>query len=264
MTKIPPELEDALETGLEQLELSLDADVRQTLLEYLALVLQADRAMNLIGRVRGRAAVEALICDSLVPLTLDVELASPLLDVGSGAGLPGIPLAIATADSRSGADDGLDVTLLEPRDRRFRFLGHAIRTLGLEHTRRVRGRIEPPDEGSELSSSEPEVLAALADLEIDPERDRPSTVVSKAVFELPTWLRLGAALVAPGGLVIAMCSASDWDAMMADGGVGSELDVIDLRTLRWAGGNARVCAGLRRSPESGVRSREDVGTDGVG
>ncbi|MEP6696744.1 MAG: 16S rRNA (guanine(527)-N(7))-methyltransferase RsmG [Pseudonocardiales bacterium] len=57
-----------------------------------------------------------------------------VLDVGSGAGLPGIPLAIARPD--------LMVTLLEPLGRRSAFLEEMVRTLDLVHVRVVRGRAE--------------------------------------------------------------------------------------------------------------------------
>lgn len=62
-----------------------------------------------------------------------------LVDVGSGAGLPGIPLAIKRPD--------LDVTLLEPLLRRYTFLQETVDELGLgDHVRVVRGRAEDCDE----------------------------------------------------------------------------------------------------------------------
>lgn len=59
-----------------------------------------------------------------------------VVDLGSGAGLPGIPVAIARRD--------LDVTLVEIRERRFHFLRHVVRTLDLGHCRVERTRIEEP------------------------------------------------------------------------------------------------------------------------
>jgi 16S rRNA (guanine527-N7)-methyltransferase len=57
-----------------------------------------------------------------------------VVDVGSGAGLPGIPLALARPD--------LTVTLLEPLARRVAFLTECVRRLGLERVTVVRGRAE--------------------------------------------------------------------------------------------------------------------------
>jgi len=68
---------------------------------------------------------------ALAPL---IGQGASVLDVGSGAGLPGIPLAIARPD--------LDVTLLEPMARRVRFLESAVADLGLDHVTVVRARAE--------------------------------------------------------------------------------------------------------------------------
>ena len=57
-----------------------------------------------------------------------------MVDIGSGAGLPGIPLAIARPDLR--------VTLVEPLERRTRFLLEIVESLGLQNCRVVRGRAE--------------------------------------------------------------------------------------------------------------------------
>ncbi len=57
-----------------------------------------------------------------------------VVDIGSGAGFPGLPLAIAR--------DDLDVSLVEPRSKRCAFLRHVARTLGLENVRVLEARIE--------------------------------------------------------------------------------------------------------------------------
>ena len=57
-----------------------------------------------------------------------------VIDIGSGAGFPGLPLAIGRAD--------LTMTLLEPRGKRAAFLRHVVRTLGLKNTTVVEARIE--------------------------------------------------------------------------------------------------------------------------
>src|SRR6476620_1255901 len=63
-----------------------------------------------------------------------VPAGSRIADIGSGAGLPGIPLAIARPD--------LDVVLIEPLLRRSAFLSEAVEELGLENVTVVRGRAE--------------------------------------------------------------------------------------------------------------------------
>lgn len=86
---------------------------------YAALVLAANRRLNLTGAKDG-AAFAAHIADAL---TLAADVNGPLIDVGSGNGVPGIPLALAT---------GVRVTLLEPIKKRASFLAAALAQLGLD------------------------------------------------------------------------------------------------------------------------------------
>ena len=97
----------------------VEPSLAERLAVYAALVLAANRRVNLTG-ARDGAAFAAHILDAL---TLRDDVLSPLIDVGSGNGLPGIPLALAT---------GVTVTLLEPIKKRARFLESALRTLGLD------------------------------------------------------------------------------------------------------------------------------------
>ncbi|HEY6233649.1 MAG TPA: 16S rRNA (guanine(527)-N(7))-methyltransferase RsmG, partial [Candidatus Elarobacter sp.] len=100
-----------------------DAGVEDALGErlaiYAALVLAANRRLNLTGAKDGKAFA-AHIADAL---TLAADVTGPLIDVGSGNGVPGIPLALAT---------GVRVTLLEPIKKRAVFLARALLELGLD------------------------------------------------------------------------------------------------------------------------------------
>ncbi|MGD1066756.1 MAG: 16S rRNA (guanine(527)-N(7))-methyltransferase RsmG [Vulcanimicrobiaceae bacterium] len=88
---------------------------------YAALVMAANARMNLTGARDGAAFTEHL----LDALTLASDVAGPLVDVGSGNGVPGIPLALAT---------GVAVTLIEPIGKRAGFLREALVTLGVDGT----------------------------------------------------------------------------------------------------------------------------------
>ncbi|MFE9744265.1 16S rRNA (guanine(527)-N(7))-methyltransferase RsmG [Saccharothrix saharensis] len=79
-----------------------------------------------------------------------------VVDVGSGAGLPGIPLAIARPD--------LDLTLLEPMARRVAWLTECVEALGLKVTV-VRGRAEEGPVREQLSDSDVVTARAVAPLE---------------------------------------------------------------------------------------------------
>ena len=97
----------------------VEEDLAVRLAVYADLVLVANRRLNLTGAKDGTAFAHHIL-DAL-SLRRDVE--SPLIDVGSGNGLPGIPLAVAT---------GARVTLLEPIKKRAAFLQQALQALDLD------------------------------------------------------------------------------------------------------------------------------------
>jgi 16S rRNA (guanine527-N7)-methyltransferase len=144
----------------------IDDELGQRLAIYAALVLDANRRLNLTGAKTG-AAFAAHILDAL---TLRNDVASPLIDVGSGNGLPGIPLALAT---------GARVTLLEPIKKRAAFLQAALTALNLEG----------------------EALPARAeDAARDPaHRERYATATARAVSSAPTVAELTVPFLSPGG-----------------------------------------------------------------
>jgi 16S rRNA (guanine527-N7)-methyltransferase len=116
----PPEFFAAeIETQLPAFGLALDESRVVLLARYLADLDQSRRRTNLTGPMSAEKlvfhALESVFGEKLIPH------GTRLLDIGSGAGLPGIPLAIARPD--------LAVTLLEPRARRAAFLRHAARTV---------------------------------------------------------------------------------------------------------------------------------------
>ena len=94
------------------------APLAERLAIYAALVLNANRRVNLTGAKTGAAFADHI----LDALTLENDVASPLIDVGSGNGIPGIPLALAT---------GARVTLLEPIKKRAVFLSSTLTALGI-------------------------------------------------------------------------------------------------------------------------------------
>ena len=103
---------------------------------------------------------------------------SRVADIGSGAGLPGLVVAIRRPD--------LDVTLIEPMARRTDFLGEAVDRLGLENVRVLRGRAE-------------EVPATEAEFDV---------VTSRAVAPLDRLSRWSLPLVRAGGSMLAMKGSS--------------------------------------------------------
>ena len=128
-----------LDAGIAGLGLDLSGDVRQCLLDYQAELLKWNSAYNLTAIRDPQDSITRHLLDSLSVLPLlesaDVGMPGPrLLDVGAGAGLPGLVLAIARP--------GLRVTTLDSNGKKTRFMRHAIRTLKLPNVEVVESRAE--------------------------------------------------------------------------------------------------------------------------
>ena len=129
----PPEaFRRLLEGERPRFDPNLPDSVLARLATYLAELDAWRRKVNLTGRLSAR---------ELALHTLESVLGSRLIthgervvDIGSGAGFPGLPLAIAR--------DDLDVSLVEPRSKRCAFLRHVARTLRLENVQVLEARIE--------------------------------------------------------------------------------------------------------------------------
>ena len=127
-----------LESGLETL--GLDRALAEPLLAYLALLLRWNAAYNLTAIRDPREMVSKHLLDSLAMHEATAPLAAAggsLADLGTGAGFPGIPLAIA--------QPGLQVALVESNGKKARFLREAVRSLGLANAKAVESRIEAYD-----------------------------------------------------------------------------------------------------------------------
>ncbi len=168
--------------GAAQLGLAMDAAGVERLLAYLAELMKWSRRVNLIARDTPEAqAVETHFLDSLTLLPFVDETEAPhLLDVGSGAGFPGLALACVRPDAR--------FTLCEPRQKRVSFLRHVIRTLGLANVEVVAERVE----------------AHLPDWP-----GRFTHLTSRAVAEPAAFLPLVRPLVTPGARVLLMLARAE-------------------------------------------------------
>jgi 16S rRNA (guanine527-N7)-methyltransferase len=149
---------------------SSDAQVER-LERYLALLEKWNRVYNLTAIREPERMVTHHLLDSLAILP---HVRGPrVLDVGSGAGLPGIPLALAAP--------GLEVTLLDSSHKKAAFLQQAVAELALANATVVAGRIEAWQ------------TAARFD-----------TIVSRAFADLGEFASAAARLLAPGGVIAAM------------------------------------------------------------
>lgn len=167
-------LRPELEAGLRAL--GLDAALATPLLEYLALLARWNATYNLTAIRDPREMVAKHLLDSLAmhPHVDAIAAAGgSLADLGTGPGLPGIPLAIAKP--------GLRVTLVESNGKKVRFLREAVRKLGLMNVQVVESRIEAFDAPGRFDA-----------------------ITARALATLPLILELGGHLLRPGGVLLAM------------------------------------------------------------
>ena len=124
MDSARPAVQELLRGGLRRLGLAEDGALPEALTRFAELIDAANPVYRLV-RADLRRLVTHHVLDSLaaVPALRRVDPRATVLDVGSGAGLPGVPLALALPESR--------VTLLERSARRVAFLHHVRRELAL-------------------------------------------------------------------------------------------------------------------------------------
>jgi len=176
-TPPPPDIEalrPELERGLRAL--GLDAALSAPLLDYVALLARWNATYNLTAVRDPREMIGKHLLDSLAmhPYVDDIAATGgSLADLGTGAGLPGIPLAIAKP--------GLRVVLVESNGKKVRFMREAVRKLGLANVEVVESRIEAYDAPGRFDA-----------------------ITARALATLPLIVALGGHLLRPGGVLLAM------------------------------------------------------------
>ena len=166
ITALRPELEAGLAA------LSLDAALATPLLDYVALLTRWNATYNLTAVRDPREMIGKHLLDSLAMQPFVDGLAT-LADLGTGPGLPGIPLAIATPT--------LQVTLVESNGKKARFLREAIRQLKLGNASVAESRIEAFKPATTFDA-----------------------ITARALATLPLILQLGGHLPGPDGRLLAM------------------------------------------------------------
>ena len=195
-----PAIESRLGSALARSNHHVAATHRRTLAEYVALLVQWNRAYNLTAVRDPFAMLDRHVLDSLT--ALDFLVGQRLLDAGTGAGLPGLVLAIVRPDVRC--------TLLDPVRKKTRFCAHAAMTLGLDNVEVASERLaahRPPH--------------------------RYSTVISRATFSVAELVAGARPLLDAPGRIIAMKGPhpeAELDALDASGREGLEVRVEPVGT----------------------------------
>jgi 16S rRNA (guanine527-N7)-methyltransferase len=130
---------DLLEEGVSNLRLGLNSDQHAQLFKYGQLIQKWNRVYNLTAIRNNRELITHHLLDSLAVLpeisfALQAIANPRILDVGAGAGLPGLVLAIAQPNWQ--------ITLIDTVQKKAAFMQQAIATLGLKNAQAVHGRVE--------------------------------------------------------------------------------------------------------------------------
>ena len=138
--------------------LTLTAEQRRRLDRYLDLLLEANQTMNLTG-IEDRASAERLhVADSFTLLPFIPAGEQRVADVGSGGGVPGIPLAVARSD--------VAVTLIESTQKKAAFLTRAVQALELPNVEVFPGRAEELAHSPRRQSFDVVIARALATMNV--------------------------------------------------------------------------------------------------
>lgn len=146
-------LEADLARGLDALGIPVEADARARLLDYLDLLAKWNRSYNLTAVREPGRMVNVHLLDSLA--ILPYVRGPRIADVGSGAGLPGIPLAIVRPQ--------WDFVLLDSNIKKVRFMRQAVMELGLERVSVEHVRVESYRPGEPFDTVVSRAFAAIAD-----------------------------------------------------------------------------------------------------
>jgi 16S rRNA (guanine527-N7)-methyltransferase len=194
---------DQLQQGCQALGVGVSEDVPAKLLRLMNELLKWNAKVNLTAITEPEEVLEKHFLDSLAVLP-EVEGAASLLDLGAGAGFPGIPLKLARP--------ALNVTLVDAVGKKVGFLKAAIATLGLKEARGLHARAEgnPEDEGI----------------------PRAELLIARAFMDLPDWLNLAPAYLLPGGRVVAMLGKAQPDEELHARAAERKLRLISARQYR--------------------------------
>ena len=165
-----------LRQACEEYRISLSEKQEHQFIQYYELLVEWNKVMNLTGITEFEEVLVKHFADSLsIAKGLDINKIQSCIDVGTGAGFPGIPLKIAFPH--------LKVTLLDSLNKRLNFLNEVISQLGLEKIETVHGRAED-------AAKKPEY------------REQYDLSVSRAVSRLASLCEYCMPYVRPGGVFV--------------------------------------------------------------
>ena len=173
------EMRQTLDQGLPLLGLELDEKIREKLCAFGAAMVKQNEVMNLTAITAPDQVAKLHLLDSLTVLCCADLKGKQIIDVGCGAGFPGVPVAIACPEAK--------ITLLDSLAKRMNWLDTVLPELGVTNAR---------------------TLTARAEEAVATRREKFDFATSRAVARLNILLELTAPYVRVGGKVLAMKGAA--------------------------------------------------------
>ena len=170
-------MKQTLSAGLPILGIDLSEETKDTLCAFGRAMVKQNEVMNLTGITDDKGVANLHLLDSLTVMACAELEGKTLIDVGCGAGFPGVPLAIAS---------GARITLLDSLGKRMKWLEEVLPILGIEA----------------------ECVTARAEEAVAARRESYDYATSRAVARLNILLELTAPYVKVGGAVLAMKGAA--------------------------------------------------------
>ncbi len=167
-------MKETLKNGLPGLGLALNDEVCDTLCAFGEAVVEQNKVMNLTAITEPQQVAKLHLLDSLTLLTVEDLKGKRMIDVGCGAGFPGVPVKIACPE--------VELTLLDSLGKRMQWLETVLPTLGVQA----------------------KCVTARAEEEVVHCREQYDIATSRAVARLNILLELTAPYVKVGGKVLAM------------------------------------------------------------
>ncbi len=194
---------DQLQAGCRTLGVTVGEDVAPKLHRLMGELLKWNAKVNLTAITVPEEVLEKHFLDSLAVLP-EVMGAASLMDLGAGAGFPGLPLKLALP--------ALTVTLVDAVGKKVGFLKATIAALGLKDARGLHVRAEGDPEAEGLPRAE--------------------VLIARAFMDLPDWLNLAPAYVQPGGRVVAMLGKGQPESELRVRAEERQLRLVSFRDYR--------------------------------
>ncbi|WAS86988.1 16S rRNA (guanine(527)-N(7))-methyltransferase RsmG [Corallococcus sp. NCRR] len=183
--------------------ITVGPDVGPRLQRLMAELLKWNAKVNLTAITAPEEVLEKHFLDSLAVLP-EVRGATSLLDLGAGAGFPGLPLKLELPE--------MGVTLVDTVGKKIAFIKAAAASLGLVGVRGLHARAEGKPETEGIP--------------------RAQVLIARAFMDLPDWLNLAPAYVEEGGRVVAMLGKQQTDAELQSRAAERNLRVVSARSYR--------------------------------